>query len=219
MRLLPVPGVFQPHSDSWMLAAALREHPPPPGGAALDLCTGSGLLAVQAALLGARTTAVDVVRRALVSAWANARLNGVKVRARHGSLFSGLEGERFDTIVSNPPYLPAASDELPAHGPRRAWDAGADGRAVLDPLCAQVARHLRPGGQVLIVHSSVCGEQQTRDTLTEEGLEVDVVARRRGPLGPLLRERVEDLWAAGVLPQGSLEEDIVIVRGRRPASA
>ena len=202
-----------------MLAAALREHPPPPGGTALDLCTGSGLLAVQAALLGARTTAVDVLRRALLSARANARLNGVRVRTRHGSLFSGLEGECFDTIVSNPPYLPAANGELPDRGPERAWDAGADGRAVLDPLCEQVARHLRPGGQVLIVHSSVCGEQRTLHQLAEQGLEACVVARRRGPLGPLLRERVEDLWAAGALPQDSLEEDIVIVRGRRPAAA
>ena len=217
MRVISVPGVFQPHSDSWMLAAALREHPPPPGGTALDLCTGSGLLAVQAALLGARTTAVDVVRRALLSAWANARLNGVRVRPRHGSLFSALEGERFDTIVSNPPYLPVASGE-PARGPRRAWDAGTDGRAVLDPLCEQAARHLRPGGQVLIVHSSVCGEQRTLDQLAAQGLDADVVVRSRGPLGPLLRERAEELWAAGVLPQGSLEEEIVIVRGRRPAA-
>ena len=116
-----------------MLAAALREHPPPPGAAALDVCTGSGLLAVQAALLGARVTAVDVMRRALLSARANARLNGVRVRTCQGSLFDGLDGERFDTIVSNPPYVPAPREELPARGPQRAWDAGRDGRALLGP--------------------------------------------------------------------------------------
>ena len=144
-----------------MLAAALRAHVARPGAAVLDVCTGSGMLAVQAALLGARVTAVDVTRRALVSARVNALLNGVRVHTRRGSLFSALDGERFDTIVSNPPYVPAAGDALPAHGPRRAWDAGRDGRALLDPLCRQVADHLRPGGTVLLVHSAVCSARST----------------------------------------------------------
>jgi release factor glutamine methyltransferase len=217
MRLVSVPGVFQPLSDSWMLADALRAHAPAPGAAVLDLCTGSGMLAVQAALLGARATAVDVLRRALLSARLNALLNGVRVQTLHGWLFSGLEGERFDTIVSNPPYVPSRSDALPARGPRRAWDAGRDGRALLDPLCQEVARHLRPGGSVLIVHSSVCGIERTLEELTRQGLDADVVASRRGPLGPLLRERAADLWATGALPPGSLEEEVVVVRGRRPA--
>lgn len=217
MRLVSVPGVFQPHSDSWMLADALRAYAPDPGAAVLDLCTGSGMLAVQAALLGARVTAVDVLRRALVSARLNALINGVRVHTRHGWLFSGLEGERFDTIVSNPPYLPSPSDALPARGPRRAWDAGRDGRALLDPLCQEVARHLRPGGSVLIVHSCVCGIERTLDELTKRGLEADVVACRRGPLGPRLRERAAELWSTGALAPGSLDEEIVVVRGRRPA--
>jgi release factor glutamine methyltransferase len=216
--IVPVPGVFAPHSDSWMLADALHEHLPRAGAAVLDLCTGSGVLAVQAALLGARVTAVDISRRALFSARVNALLNGVRVNTRHGSLFSGVAGERFDTIVSNPPYLPSSSEAVPPRGPSRAWDAGIDGRALLDPLCRQVAQHLRPGGTVLLVHSSVCGIGRTLDELAAQGLDADVVARRRGALGPRLRERVADLWAAGALPPRSLEEEIAIVRGRRPAT-
>lgn len=173
---------------------------------------------VQAALLGARVTAEDVMRRALLSAHVNARLNGVRVHTRRGWLFAGLDGERFDTIVSNPPYLPSASDAVPVRGPRRAWDAGRDGRALLDPLCRQVAEHLRPGGAVLLVHSSVCDAQRTLEQLSNRGLETEVMARMSGPLGPLLRERAPDLWATGALPQGSLDEEVVIVRGRRPAA-
>jgi release factor glutamine methyltransferase len=200
-----------------MLARVMREHPPPRGGLALDLCTGSGMLAAQAALLGARVTAVDVSRRALVSAHLNGWVNGVRIRTVRGSLFSGLEGERFDLIVSNPPYIPKPGDDaLPTRGPRRAWDAGADGRALLDPLCAQVARHLRPGGSVLLVHSSLCGIDRTLEQLAAEGLETDVLIRQRGPVGPVVRERAPELWAAGTLPPGSLEEDMVVLRGRRP---
>lgn len=205
-----------------MLAATLREHAhaPAPGAEVLDLCTGSGMLAVQAALLGGRVTAVDVMRRALLSARLNAKLNGVAVRTRRGSLFEAVEGERFDVIVSNPPYVPKpGGDELPGRGPQRAWDAGGDGRALLDPLCRQAASHLHPGGSVLLVHSEVCGIDRTIEQLSRAGLATDIVVRRRGPLGPLLRERVEQLWASGALAQGSMHEDVVIVRGRRPVAS
>ena len=64
MRLITLPGVFKPHSDSWALADLLGEYVNP-GDSVLDLCTGSGVLAVAAALAGAGdVTAVDVSRRA-----------------------------------------------------------------------------------------------------------------------------------------------------------
>jgi release factor glutamine methyltransferase len=216
MRIITVPGVFQPRSDTWMLIRAVTEHTLPSGARVLDLCTGSGAIGVAAALRGAAVTAVDVSRRALLSAWLNARANGVTVRTRHGDLFAAVAGERFDLIVANPPYLPAAGDELPSAGPTRAWDAGRDGRALLDPICDAAHDHLRPGGELLVLHSSVCGVRRTEAALARRGLESDVVYRHRGPLGPLLRERAELLWAEGRLPHGCLEEEIVIVRGRRP---
>jgi release factor glutamine methyltransferase len=215
MRILTVPGVFQPRSDTWMLIAAVNRQPLGAGATVLDLCTGSGAVGVAAALRGAAVTAADVSRRALLSARLNARANGVRVRTRRGNLFAPVASERFDLVTANPPYLPTAVDELPAAGPARAWDAGRDGRALLDPICAAAPAHLRPGGTLLVIHSSVCGVQQTEAALAAQGLEVDVVFRHRGPLGPLLRERAALLWANGHVPYGSLEEEIVIVRGQR----
>jgi release factor glutamine methyltransferase len=55
--------------------------------------------------------------------------------------------------------------------------------------------------------------------MAAHGLQPDVVFRHRGPLGPIMRERTEQLWSDGLLPEGSTEEEIVIVRGRRPAAA
>jgi release factor glutamine methyltransferase len=215
MRVITVPGVFQPRSDTWMLIHAVRNHQLlAPGARVLDLCTGSGAIGVAAALCGAGVTSVDVSRRALLSAWLNARVNGVRVRPRRGNLFDAVGDERFDLVVANPPYLPAAADELPTAGPARAWDAGRDGRALLDPLCHRAHAHLLPGGAVLVLHSTVCDVQRTIAALTAHGLEADVVFRHRGELGPLMRERAPQLWAAGVLAEGSYEEEIVIVRGR-----
>jgi release factor glutamine methyltransferase len=194
-----------------MLADALRAERLA-GARVLDLCTGSGLLAITAALDGAQATAVDVSRRAVLCAALNARLNGARIRARRGDLLGPVRGERFDVIVSNPPYLPAADDALPTHGPQRAWDAGRDGRAILDRLCAEAPAHLTSGGVLLLVHSSVCDTQKTLAALDANGLRADVVARRRGALGPLLRARASQLEASGILAAGEREEEVVVVR-------
>lgn len=208
MRLLPVPGVFQPLSDSHMLAEYLAREPLDPGATVLDLCSGSGLLAITAAMRGARSVAVDLTRRAALSARLNAALNGVRVEALRGDLFAPVDGRRFDLIASHPPYLPGP---LPRRGPSRAWDAGARGRALLDPICARAAAHLNPGGALLLIHSSVCGERETLDALRAGGLEPSVVDRRRGPLGPLLAARKDWLRERGLLLEGD-EEELLIVR-------
>ncbi len=219
MRIITLPGVFAPRSDSWLLAELLAAQTLPPGAAVLDVCTGSGAVAVAAARGGAEVTAVDLSRRAVLTARLNARLNGVRIRAVRADLFGAVDGARFDAIVSNPPYLPGEEDELPGRGAARAWEGGRDGRLLLDRLCAEARAHLRPGGTLLLVHSSVCGEDETLARLREVGLEPEVVARRRGPLGPLLAARAEALEARGLLAPGRREEDVIVFRGRAPLSS
>jgi release factor glutamine methyltransferase len=167
---------------------------------------------------GARSvTAVDCSRRAVLTTWLNARLNGVKVKAVRGDLFEPIGDQRFDAIVSNPPYVPAESDELPTKGLERAWDAGLDGRVVLDRIIEEAPDHLRPGGFLLIVSSSVLGTDRTVAAMRDAGLEdADCIARRRGPLGPLMRSRVHTLEERGMLAPGQRDEDVIIVRGRMP---
>jgi release factor glutamine methyltransferase len=214
MRVVTLPGVFRPISDTWLLAGALRELHLDHDTSVLDACTGSGALAVCAARAGAgRVTAIDVSRRSVATARINARLNGVAVRARRSDLFSALGAERYDVIVSNPPYVPHPSDELPARGRRRAWDAGRDGRALLDRLIAEAPGHLHPGGTLLVVHSELCGTEETLDAMARAGLAAAVVARHRGPLGPLMRERSDHLRARGVLEPGQTDEEVVVVAG------
>ena len=199
-----------------MLTQSLRDASPGAGAEVLDLCTGSGLAAIAAARLGARATAVDVSRRSVLTVRVNARLNGVagRVRAVRGDLFEAVPGRSFDVIVSNPPYVPSGPGALPERGPARAWEGGPDGRAVLDRICAEAPGRLRPGGVLLLVHSSLCGIDATVERLAAAGLEARVAQRRRGPLGPLMLARTADLERRGVLAPGQREEEVVVIEGR-----
>jgi release factor glutamine methyltransferase len=199
-----------------MLAARLRREVLFPGVAVLDLCSGSGLLALVAAAEGAHVTAVDISWRAVATVRLNAWRHRFPVKAVRGDLFEAVKGLRYDIIVSNPPYVPAPSDDLPQRGPARAWEAGRDGRTVLDAICAQVAEHLNPGGAVLLIHSSLIGEDLTIDRLSRAGMvDAAVVERHTGPLGPLMREQQQ----TGTVPRDVDEEDVVIIRATAPTAA
>ena len=214
MRILTLPGVFQPRADGRLLAATLRERGLARRASVLDLFTGSGALALAAAREGARSvTAVDVSRRAVLTVRINARRNGLRVRARRGDLFAPVAGERFDLILANPPYVPSAGEALPRHGAARAWEGGPDGRALIDRLIAQAPAHLRAGGTLLLVHSSLCGERATLERLAAAGLRGEVLARQRGPLGPLMQARAELLERRGLLARGHREEQLLVIAG------
>jgi release factor glutamine methyltransferase len=215
MRIARLPGVFRPRSDTWLLAAVLRSRPQVRGGTVLDVCTGSGALAVAAALAGARAVcAVDVSARAVLTARLNARLNGVRVEALRGDLLGAVPGRRFDVIVSNPPYLPSEGRQPPARGTARHTEAGTTGRLLLDRLIDAAPAHLAPGGLLLVTHSSVNGEAATLDRMRAAGLEPAVAERRRGALGPLLAARAPELEAKGLLPPGARSEDLLVLAGR-----
>ncbi len=216
LRGIILPGVFAPRSDSWLLAAVARREPLPAGARVLELCAGPAFAGVSAARGRASLTTVDVARRAVLNARLNGWLNGVPTTARRGDLFAAVgDDERFDLILANPPYVPGPPP--PDSGPQRAWDAGEDGREVVDRICAGAARHLRPGGTVLLVHSDIIGADTTLDAYTATGLAADVAARERGPLGPLLRERRAELEARGQLMPGQLDEVVMVLRGRVPS--
>ncbi len=124
----------------------------------LDLCTGSGCLAVAAAHVfpEARVDAVDLSADALKVAQLNIHDHGLRDRVEvlHGDLFDALEGRRYDLILCNPPYVTdAAMDALPDEfrkEPAMALGAGADGMDIVRRLVADAGRHLNPGGLLLV---------------------------------------------------------------------
>jgi len=218
MLVLRPPGVYPPQHDTWLLAEVLRRDRAAAGRRVLDLCTGTGALAVVAARAGAASiTVVDVNRRALAAAWMNVALQGRRVIAHHGDLVDPVSDQSFDLIVSNPPYVPAENEHLPTRGPARAWDAGIDGRALLDRICAEAPKVLAPGGTLLIVHSGLSGSQETVQQLAGDGLVVTVAARATVPFGPVMRARAGLLQARGLIAPGERTEELVVIRAIKPS--
>ncbi len=127
----------------------------------------------------------------------------------------------FDLVLSNPPYVPTPPDGVgdslpPQAGPSWAWNAGSDGRLVLDPLCKAASKLLCKGGSMLLVQSAFADVGRTLDALRAGGLAADVVASQWIPFGPVLSARAKWLEDTGRIRRGCREEELVVVRGDKP---
>lgn len=124
----------------------------------LDLCTGSGAIAVaiKHSRPGAAVTALDLSKEALETAKKNAEQNGCEIELSVSDLFAGLDAERkFDVIVSNPPYISEAEyetlmPEVKDHEPSLALLAGEEGLDIYRRLIAEAPRYLVKGGALLV---------------------------------------------------------------------
>lgn len=156
------PCVLIPRPETEMLAEQawqwLSAHPSG-SPAVLDFGTGSGCiaLAIASKCPAALVTALDVSPEALAMARANAARHGLESRIRfvEGNGFAAVpEGDTFDLIVSNPPYIPTAEiqglqPEVRDHDPRLALDGGVDGLDFYRRLAAESAARLKPGGRLM----------------------------------------------------------------------
>ena len=173
LEFIVLPGVYEPSDDTYLLADHLEVAP---GQSLLELGTGCGMVAVLAALAGARVTATDISRRSIECARLNASRHGVSIELLVGDLFEPVAGRRFDVVAFNPPYLPSAS---PSEDPvLRACEGGKDGRAVIDRFLRELPDHLAPGGRVFLVQSSLSDADRTEKRLLDMGFEVDRVRKK-----------------------------------------
>jgi release factor glutamine methyltransferase len=216
IRIRGLPGVWRPQYDARLLAEVLVSLQWARGASVLELFAGTGALAIVAARAGARrVTAVDLSRRALLSAKANAAINSEPVKVRRSDMFARLAGESFDLVLANPPYIPGSPD-LPGHGIERAWEGGYDGRLLIDRFCEEAPGHLNPGGRLLIVHSSLNGEQLTLERLQRVGLRSQVRLRHTGRLGPVSLAREQMLRSRGLLTESDPIEETLVISGEKP---
>ncbi|MFD8735989.1 HemK2/MTQ2 family protein methyltransferase [Streptomyces sp. NPDC059618] len=209
--LLAPPGVYRPQHDTRLLARALDREFMNSATRVLELGTGSGALALEAARRGAQVTAVDISRRAVLTARLNAMIARRRVKVRHGDLTGAVAGQSYDLVISNPPYVPSPEARPPRKGAARAWEAGHDGRVLVDRICDAAPAVLRPAGVLLVVHSGLCGVDATLDRLAGAGMAVAVTDRAMVPFGPVLRSRLPWLRRMGLLGE-ELEEELVVIR-------
>ncbi len=141
--------LFSGSLDSWLAAAPQT---------VLDLCTGSGAIAIQAAIAfeHAQVDGVDIEPAAYALAQRNVFLNDVasQVTIHQGDLYAPVAGKRYDIILSNPPYVNADSmAALPAeylYEPALALAGGADGMDIVRRIIDGAAQHLNPQGLLVI---------------------------------------------------------------------
>ncbi|MFF4367096.1 HemK2/MTQ2 family protein methyltransferase [Streptomyces sp. NPDC001594] len=213
-RLIALPGVYRPQADTLLLADALAREPLGPGARVVEIGTGTGALALRAAARGAHVTAVDVAWPAVLAARLNGWRQRLRLRVLHGDFADRTRGRRYDLVLANPPYVPGPDSRLPTSGARRAWEAGPEGRAVIDRICTAAPTLLRPGGVLLMVHSGMCGAQKTLALLADQGLSARVTERARIPWGPVLRSRAAWLRQEGLAGEGEELEELVVVRAQ-----
>jgi len=149
--------VLIPRQDTETLVesviVALHEFPEPD---VLDMCAGSGAigLSVKTLLPSANVTLTDVSRDALEVVRRNAHELNVDVEIRHGDLFKAVGRDKFDLIVSNPPYIPkedlAHLQREVLREPMLALDGGEDGLDLYRRIAADAAEHLNPGGFIYL---------------------------------------------------------------------
>jgi release factor glutamine methyltransferase len=191
------PGVFVPRPETesllvWALhAIAAVERP-----VVVDLCTGSGVLALAIAAERPDARVIGVERSSAALAWArrnvtNAGAGRTKVELRGGDIFDerllvDLEGLA-DLVTANPPYVPegtAVEPEVADHDPPEAVFAGPDGLAVIRPLLSVAASLLKLGGVLAIEHDDSHGETvpallRSRRVLTDVEDHTDLAGRPR----------------------------------------
>ena len=152
--------VLIPRQDTETLVELVLEEQKEKNKKLLDLCTGSGCIAISLAVKGGyeSVTATDLSEEALQVAERNARAHQKTIRFFQGDLFSALppdEEKTFDIITSNPPYIPTAviatlEPEVREHEPMMALDGTEDGLKFYRQIAKEAGAWLKPGGSIYL---------------------------------------------------------------------
>jgi release factor glutamine methyltransferase len=194
------PEVLIPRPDTETLVMSCLEYARPQAAPKIvDVGTGSGAIAVAIAKnhSGAKLTAIDISAEALAVAQRNAAKHGVgeRIRFLQGDLLAPLaQDERFDFILSNPPYI--ATEDLPKlpigvrqYEPKLALDGGPGGYQVIERLVKSAGAHLNPGGW-LIVEIGAAQEEPVRKLIDgQPGFTLDPTIRDYSRHPRVLRAR------------------------------
>jgi len=173
--VIVMPTVFNPKSlrTGAFFASQLDARVVPEGAEVLDMGTGSGVCALFAGRLARRVVAVDINPAAVRCAALNATLNHREhlIEVRHGDLFAPLQGERFDLVLFNPPFIRGT----PRDDRDRAWRS----TDVAERFAAGLGAHLKPGGSALVLLSSFGDPWFFLEEFQRQHFKISLLAARR----------------------------------------
>lgn len=171
-----LPNVYEGWLDSELMCEVLEI---PNGADVLDLCTGTGIIAIKAAQLGAKyVVAVDLNPDAIKSARINIeKLDLPHVEVREGSLFEPVQDMKFDVITINPPYV---NHEAADKTEIAFWDAG---NAVTREFFKKYKHYLKPNGSVYLAWGNFADMELLHELANEAGVELRLLGQKVTPSG------------------------------------
>jgi release factor glutamine methyltransferase len=171
------PEVYEPAEDTFLFVENLDIQRK---DEVLEIGTGTGLIAVYAAQRTKRVVATDINGHAIKCALKNVITNKTyNVELKEGNLFEPVEGEKFDLILFNTPYLPTSEDEKLDEELNAAFDGGLEGRDTIDTFLDQVKNYLNEKGRIQLVQSSLSDNEKTLTKLDELGFEAEITASEK----------------------------------------
>jgi len=173
-------NVYEPAEDTFLFAENLSMET---CVQVLDVGTGCGILGILAAEKASKVVAIDLNPYAARCAKENSMLNNVghKMAFLQADLFSAFtEDAKFDLILFNAPYLPSGENES-GTWIGRSWAGGVNGRQVIDLFISQVQPHLKDGGRVLLMQSTLANIEETIRRFDDCKLKATVKVKRKLP--------------------------------------
>ncbi|MFH0862653.1 MAG: HemK2/MTQ2 family protein methyltransferase [Candidatus Altiarchaeota archaeon] len=163
--------VYHPAEDSFLLADSVKAG----WGRVLDVGTGTGIQALNAARYAEHAAGVDLNPAAVELAKRNAKANGIRnAEFWVSDLFSEVNG-RFDLIVFNPPYLETEAENML----ERAWAGGKLGVEVINRFIDEAGGHLLPEGRIMLLISSINRLEEVMKRFEKNGYNAEIAARQK----------------------------------------
>ncbi len=197
------PDMYEPREDSQLL---LRLVPAYAKGRVLDMGTGTGILAAEAAKHTPDVTGADIDSLAVKYC----RQTHPKIRFVISDLFSSLGSARYDLVIFNPPYLPSEKK-----APDIALDGGKHGHELIGRFLDSLPRHISEGGKALLLYSSLTGVQAVQRHLERNSLTQKIVATEKLDFETLYAAVVELSEFASRLKKRGICRLRLFAKGRR----
>ncbi|MBD3248846.1 methyltransferase [Candidatus Woesearchaeota archaeon] len=166
--------IYEPREDTFLILKQIEHFA---SGNVLDMGTGSGVLAIEAAQTADNVIGVDINKDAVEFASEQAK-DYPNVQFFHSDLFSYFKKNpmKFDLIIFNPPYLP--EDKKEPKESALATTGGKKGHEVLERFFSEVSEYLMPYGRILVIFSSLTGKDKTHEILEEYAFDYQKLAEK-----------------------------------------